>query len=67
MSFFFICEEIKKVGVIKRFLSSHHVCSLFTSIPLKETIHIALNLLFKHNPGLKITKVKLKKLFEFAT
>ena len=34
---------------------------------IKETIRIAVNLLFEHNPGLNITKAELKKLFEFAT
>ena len=46
---------------------TYGVFSLFTSIPLKETTDITLNLLLKHNADLKITKVKLKKLFEFAT
>ena len=64
---FTFCEEIKKVSATNRFLISYDVCSLFTSIPLKETIDIAVNLLFEHNPGLNITKDELKKLFEFAT
>ena len=46
---------------------SYDVCSLFTSIPLKETIDIAVNLIFDKYPDLKITRQKLKKLFEFAT
>ena len=64
---FTFCEEIKKVRATNRFLVSYDLCSLFTSIPLKETIDIAVNLLFEHNPGLNITKAELKKLFEFAT
>ena len=64
---FTFCEEIKKVSATNRFLISYDVCSLFTSIPLKETIDIAVNLLFDHNPSLNITKAELKKLFEFAT
>ena len=40
---------------------------LFISIPLKETIDIAVNLLFEHNLGLNITKTELKKLSESAT
>ena len=64
---FTFCEEIKKVRATNRFLISDDVCSLFTSIPLKETIDITVNLLFDHNPGLNITKAELKKLFEFAT
>ena len=64
---FTFCEEIKKVSATNRFLISYDICSLFTSIPLKETIDIAVNLLFDHNPGLNINKAELKKLFEFAT
>ena len=45
---------------------SYDVCSLFTSIPLKETIDIAVDLLFEHNPDFKITKNELKNLFDFA-
>ena len=41
--------------------------SLFTSIPIQETIGIAINLIFNHNPNLNITKKELKKLFLFAT
>ena len=46
---------------------SYHVCSLFTSIPLKETIDIASYLTFDKYPDLKIPRKELKKLFEFAT
>ena len=40
---------------------------LFTNIPLRETINIAINLIFNHNPNLNITINELKKLFLFAT
>ena len=43
------------------------VSSLFTSIPLNETIEIAVNLIFDKYPDLKIKRQELKKLFEFAT
>ena len=39
---------------------------MFTSILLKETIDIAVDLLFEHNPDFKITKNEFKKLFDFA-
>ena len=64
---FMFCEEIKEVTATNTFLISYDMCSLFTSIPLKETIDIAINLLFEHYPGLNITKAELKKLFEFGT
>ena len=46
---------------------SYNVCSLFISIPLKETIDIAVNLIFDKYPDLKIAKQELKKLFECET
>ena len=64
---FTFCEEIKKVRATNKFLISYDVCSLFTSIPLKETIDIAVDLLFEHNPDFQITKNEFKKLFDFAT
>ena len=64
---FTFSEEIKKVSATNRFLIFFDICSLFTSIPLKETIDITGYLLFEHNQGLNITKAELKKLFEFAT
>ena len=60
-------KEIKKVRATNKFLISYDVCSLFTSIPLKETIDIAVDLLFEHNPDFKITKTELKNIFDFAT
>ena len=51
----------------KKFLVSYHVTSIFTIIPLQETIDIAINLIFNHNPNLNITRKELKKLFLFAT
>ena len=64
---FTFAKEMKKVRATNKFLISYDVCSLFTSIPLKETIDIAVDLLFEHNPDFKITKTELKKLFDFAT
>ena len=55
------------ISISKTFLVSYDVTSLFTSIPLQETIDIAINLIFNHNPNLNITKKELKKLFLFAT
>ena len=46
---------------------SYDITSLFTNIPLQETIDIAINLIFNHNPNLNITKKQFKKLFRFAT
>ena len=58
---FTFCEEIKKVGAINKFLISYDACSLLTSTPLKETIDIAVDLLFEHKPDFKVTKNEFKK------
>lgn len=50
-----------------KFLVSFDVESLFINIPLNETIDIAVDLIFKHNPKFSIKKSDLKKLFSFAT
>ena len=64
---FTFVSQIKNAHLSKKFLVSYDVTSLFTSIPLQETIDIAINLIFNHNPNLNITKKELKKLFLFAT
>ena len=64
---FSFVSQIKNANLSKKFLVSYDVTSLFTNIPLQETIDIAINLIFNHNPNLNITKKELKKLFLFAT
>ena len=64
---FSFVSQIKNANLSKKFLVSYDVTSLFTNIPLQETIYIATNLIFNHNPNLNITRKELKKLFLFAT
>ena len=64
---FSFVSQIKNANLSKKFLVSYDVTSLFTNISLQETIDIAINLIFNHNPNLNITKKELKKLFLFAT
>ena len=64
---FSFVSQIKNANLFKIFLVSYDVTSLFTNIPLQETIDIATNLLFNHNPNLDITKRELEKVFLFAT
>ena len=52
---------------MKKFLVSYDLTIPFTNIPLQETIGIAVNLIFNHNPNLNITRKELKKLSLFAT
>ena len=62
---FSFVSQIKNVNISKKFLVSYDVTGLFTNIPLRETIDIAINLIFNHNPNLNITRKELKKTFAF--
>ena len=64
---FSFVSQIKNANLSRKFLVSYDVTSLFTNIPLQETIDIAINLIFNHNPNLNITRKELKKLFHFTT
>ena len=64
---FSFVSQIKNANLSKKFLVSYDVASHFTNTLLQETIDIAINLIFNHNPNLNITKKELKKLFLFAT
>ena len=64
---FSFVSQIKNANLSKKILISYDVTSLFTNIPLQETIDIVINLIFNHNPNLNITRKELKKLFLFAT
>ena len=56
---FSFVSQIKNANLSKKFLVSYNVTSLFTNIPLQETIDIAINLIFNHNPNLSITRKEL--------
>ena len=60
---FSFASQIKNANLSKAFLVSYDVASLFTNIPLQETIDIVINLIFNHNSNLNVTKEELKKLF----
>ena len=64
---FSFVSQIKNANLSKKFLVSYDVTSLFTNIPLQETIDIAINLIFNHNPNLNIIKKELQKIFLFPT
>ena len=51
----------------RKFFLSYDVSSLFTNLPLRGTIVVAINLIFNHNPNLNVNKKELKNLFLFAT
>ena len=54
-SFTFI-EEIKQLNTYGKFLISFDVTSLFTNIPLEETINIAIHTIFENYPNIKFTR-----------
>ena len=58
--------QIKNANLSGKFLFSYDVTSLFTIIPFQETIDIAINPIFNHNPNLNVTKKEPEKLFLFA-
>ena len=49
------------------FMISYDVKSLFTNIPLDETLNIAVDKILENEPNIKISKKDLKRLFTFAT
>ena len=53
---FSFLSQIKNANVSAKFLVSYDVTILFTNIPFQETIDIAINIIFSHNPNLNITK-----------
>ena len=57
---FTFIKDIKEVSSLNKFMVSYDVVSLFTNIPLEETINIAVDIIFKSNPKLKISKKTLK-------
>ena len=60
-SFSFV-KEVQGVSVSDYFMVSYDVCSLFTNIPLNETIDLAVDIIFDDNQSMNITKPQLKKL-----
>ena len=64
---FTFVKELKQANVTDKFITSFDVVSLFTHIPLKETVDLAVNKILAKKPDLKISKKELTGLFFFAT
>ena len=64
---FTFLNDLRQHNITGKFMVSFDVCSLFTNIPLNETIDLAVNLIFEKKENLKITKKELTELFIFAT
>ena len=60
---FSIVEELKMVSVTDKYMVSYDVTSLFTNIPLEETVHLTVDLLFGATPDLRISRKDLQKPF----
>jgi hypothetical protein len=65
-SFSFV-DEIKQIRLDRKYLVSFDVKNLFTNIPLKETIDLAVDMVLDHHKDIKMSKVQMRKLFVFAT
>ena len=61
---FLFVSQIKNANLSKKNSCFYDVTSLFTNIPLQETIDIAINVIFNHNSNLNIIR---KDLLLFAT
>ena len=64
---FTFAEEIKKTPADDTYMVSFDVKSLFTNVPLAETINICAQVLFKENNNLTITKSNFVSLMTMAT
>ena len=64
---FSFAEEHKTVDFSNKFMVSFDVVSLFTNIPLKESIDLAVSYITDENPSLKLSKTDLTKLFSLTT
>ena len=64
---FTFVREINGLSMEGKFMVSFDVESLFTNIPLRECIDLAVDYITKGNPGIKLSTSDLKRLFLFAT
>ena len=59
---FSFVQELKTADFSNKFMVSFDVVSLFTNIPLKESIDLAVSYIAEGNPNLKLSKNDLTKL-----
>ena len=53
---FSFVNDLKQVSSTNQFMVSFDVISLFTNIPLDETINLAVDLLMENEPSIKMSK-----------
>ena len=59
--------ELNTLKYTNKHIISFDVVSLYTNIPLKQTIELAVNTILRNEPNFKIKKEELTRLFYFAT
>ena len=64
---FSFVSEITNLRTSNKFMVSFDVESLFTNIPLLESIELAVDYILSGNPNIKLSKDSLKELFLVAT
>ena len=61
-------EELKQLKLDPgNHIVSFDIVSLFTNIPLQESIDLAVDLLLTNDASIKMSRAQLTKLFHFAT
>ena len=65
--YFSFVKEINQVRNSDLYFVSYDVVSLFTNIPLQDTIELAVDYIIRNDKDLKLTRGDLKKLFYIAT
>ena len=64
---FTFINNINQLKCSNKYLISYDVVSLYTNIPLKESIELAVDTIITNEPDIKIGKAELSELFEYAT
>ena len=64
---FTFVSEVTRLHTHTKFMVSFDVESLFTNIPLVESINLAVDYIMQGNPDIKLGRENLTKLFLFAT
>ena len=60
-------RELTTINLSNKFMVSFDVASLFTNIPLKESIDLAVSYITEGNASLRFSRTELTKLFSSAT
>ena len=64
---FTFLQELKQANITDKFITSFDVVSLFTHIPLKEMVDLAVNKILTEKTYLKMYKKELEEFYFFAT